>query len=511
MEGEKSKKTNFLANFFQLANLDLSNQFARQCVEWRNQCYFEIRWGCIHASYLGQSSSLSAPLLKPPQIGHNSRHLLLFFFMTLSAHSLAHTRLFEPIQVGNCTLHHRVVHAPTSRCRSSPTFVATDHMLDYYKLRSSYAGTLVIFESTLVSELSGLSPRKPGAFTKTQREALGKIFHEIHANDSYVAVQLVAPGRVADVSLSKQYNLPLVAPSQIFPSAVQRDKAGAAGVELVELTEEQIRQIQDEFVDAAVGVLQESKADFVEIHGTSGFLVEQFLSPLSNQRTDRYGGSIENRARFFLELVDRFAAEPGIGALKTGVRIAPWSTHNGMNYPEYPDISQHPALQMSEYLLRELQKRRNEGNLVAYVSIVEPRVSGNADVAVSDDSPETNDSLLPLFDGPLIRSGAYATNYAGGLNDSSESVGEVDETFIHYEQLMLDVNADHRTLIGLSRPFTSNPDLVERLKLGLELTPYEREYFYTHTRRGYMTFGKYDEEVILAEDELDRLGTPLVE
>lgn len=451
-------------------------------------------WGrALCKSYFSSRTGSDPATLTEPQT---------FRPISMTAHSLAHTRLFLPIKIGNCLLNHRVVHAPTSRCRSTTDFVATDIMLDYYRLRAAYPGTLVIFESTLVLPFSGLSPRKPGAFNGKQRAALGKIFKAIHDSGSFVSVQLVAPGRVADVKLMKQHALQLTAPSAIYVSDAQKRKTGAAGLQLTELTLAQIRQIQNEYVDAAVGIV-ESGADFVELHGTSGFLVEQFLSPLSNHRSDHYGGSIEGRARFLLELVDRFAAHPQIGAAKTGVRLAPWSTHNGMVYPEFASISDHPALQMTEFLFQEFQKRKSAGNALAYVSIVEPRVSGNADVDNWELAPELNESVLPLFDGPLIRSGAYATKYARNVEQS-----EPDET-VHYAQLLKDVDADDRTLIGLSRPFTSNPDLVERLEKGLDLCKYERPYFYTHTKRGYLTYGKYDEELVFDDDELDKVGVAL--
>lgn len=426
----------------------------------------------------------------------------------MSNHSLANTRLFQPIRVGSCLLKHRVVHAPTSRSRSSVDFIVTDIMLDYYRLRSQYPGTLVIMESTLVSELGGLSPFKPGAFNTRQRAALGKIFHEIHQNGSFVSIQLVAPGRVGAPSLAKQHNVPLVAPSEIYIDDAQKQKIADAGVELQAMTEAQIATIQDQFVDAAVGVIEESGADFAEIHATSGFLVEQFLSPLSNQRTDQYGGSIENRARFLLELVDKYFKHPKIGLLRTALRLGPWSTHNGMVYPDYENINDHPMLQVSEYIMNELQKRKDSGLEIAYVSIVEPRVSGSADVEGWETSKQSNSSLLPLYDGVIIRSGAYATNYKGE-SLKSNVVRKVGDTWMHYEQLLNDVEADDRTLIGLSRPFTSNPDLIERLKKGLELTAYDRQYFYTHTKRGYLTFGKYDEEVVLTSDELDEVGVPV--
>lgn len=158
--------------------------------------------------------------------------------------------------------------------------------------------------------------------------------------------------------------------------------------------------------------------------------------------------------------------------------------------------------------MNELQKRKDSGLEIAYVSIVEPRVSGSADVEGWETSKQSNSSLLPLYDGVIIRSGAYATNYKGE-SLKSNVVRKVGDTWMHYEQLLNDVEADDRTLIGLSRPFTSNPDLIERLKKGLELTAYDRQYFYTHTKRGYLTFGKYDEEVVLTSDELDEVGVPV--
>lgn len=419
-------------------------------------------------------------------------------------HSLAHTKLFQPIQVGQVSLEHRVVHAPTSRARSTSDFVASDLMLDYYLLRSSNPGTLVVFESTLVSPLAGLTPHKPGVFTVQQKCALRAIFDGIHKNGSYVSVQLVAPGRVASAALLKKFGVPLVAPSEVYFSEDLKKRAELENVVLQLLTIDQIHQIQQDLVDAAVACVNECGADFVEIHGTSGFLVEQFLSPLSNTRTDHYGGSVENRARFLFELLDKFL--DAVGPAKVGLRLAPFSTQNGMVYPEHEDIREHPGLQFCEYVVRELETRKQDGNEIAYLSLVEPRVSGNADVREQPQS-QTNASVLKLWSGIVIRSGAYATNYAAEIE--SNVVRVHDGAHMHYEQLIQDVEADDRTLIGLSRPFTSNPDLIDRLRNGLELSVYDRPHFYTHAVRGYLTFGKYDEELIVPDEELERVGTPL--
>lgn len=408
------------------------------------------------------------------------------------------TRLFDPITVGSASLGHRVVHAPTSRNRSTRDNIITDLVLSYYTLRSCYPGTLIVFELTLVGTAGGLVPYKPGVFTAQQQAALRAVVELVHANKCFISVQLVSPGRLAHAALAKEHGLRVLAPSPIPWSEQHAQQLKDAGLQLEELTIEEIHTIQREYVDAAAACVA-CGADFVELHGTSGFLVEQFLSPLSNERTDKYGGSVENRARFLLELVDMYSEHPAIGAAKTGVRLLPWSVHHGMNYPRYDDISEHPLLQMCKYLFEQLEARRRQGNGLAYVSLMEPRVSGSGDLdeCVGDNAP-----LLPLWTGPLIRSGAYATNYQGGPKATAQKVDTV-----HYEQLLHDVNADDRTLIGLSRPFTSNPDLVERLAKGTELTEYQRPYFYTYAKKGYLDFAAHGEEADTSEPE--RTGTPL--
>lgn len=398
---------------------------------------------------------------------------------------LADTATFQPLQVGHVNLSHRIVHAPTTRSRSTPDHVPTDIMLQYYDLRSKYPGSLIVFESTLISEFGGLTPRKPAVFSSAQQHALGQIFDRIHANKSFVSVQLMATGRMANVALQKKRNVPYTAPSAVYLNEEQKRKAEDEGVELEELSIDQIHQLQEEFVLAAKRCV-EAGADFVELHGTSGFLIEQFLSPTLNFRTDQYGGSPEKRARFLFEIIDTLSAEIGLDHL--AVRLGPWSTFN-VDYATWKG-EKDPALKMSEYVVRELESNYK----VAYLSVVEPRVSGNADVALSE--TETNDSILKLWSGVLLRSGAYATHF-----DDSDSL-------LHYSQLKKDVQ-DGRTLIGFARPFTSNPDLVERMAKGLQLTAYDRKYFYTHAVRGYLTFGNLGEEIHFKDAELEREGVAL--
>ncbi|KAI5950846.1 hypothetical protein KGF54_003920 [Candida jiufengensis] len=434
---------------------------------------------------------------------------------------LAETNLFKPITIGkDIKLSHRIVHAPTSRSRStndgenSPT----DLMIQYYDSRSRTEGSLLVFESCLVSPRSGLVPFKSGVFTSAQCEALRKITDKIHENNSYVSCQIFSPGRVANIQILKDKQLPYVAPSVIYHAEGHKVTAEELNYPLKELTIEEIHQIQDDFVTAAINCLTIGGFDLVELHGTSGFLIEQFLSPISNTRTDQYGGSVENRCRFLIEIIDKFIEHPQIGASKFGVRIAAWSTHFGMNYPEdkYPLDASFPPLLFCQYILKYLEKLKQQGKEIAYVSITEPRVSGSFD---QDPDGKSNSSLTEIWSGKLIRAGGYATNYKGDpslikSNNSNLKIG--DGEVQHYAALTKDVDADDRTLIAFSRPFTSNPDLIKRLKENLKLDLYERPFFYSHQLEGYLTFGDYVDENLFSNtlkfpiDELKREGKSLL-
>ncbi|RCK66189.1 putative NADPH dehydrogenase [Candida viswanathii] len=430
--------------------------------------------------------------------------------MTVST-PLTATNLFKPITVGNVQLGHRVVHAPTSRKRSTKDNYPTDFMIDYYKSRSRTPSSLIIFESCLIAEETGLIPHKCGLWNDKHNLALKKIVDEIHAKECYVGVQIMGNGRVSNFPLMKNKNLPVLAPSANYPSEASQKAAEEAKWPVQELTVEQIHKAQDAFVNAAVKSLNVAGFDFVELHGSSGFLIEQFLSPLSNKRTDEYGGSVANRSRFLLEIVDKFINHPDIGSAKTALRIAPWYSINGMDYPEENPPENGLAYQFSEYILKELEKRKNEGHEIAYVSIVEPRVSGNAEVELT--GSKTNNEIIKNWSGKLVRSGGYATNYDDVRATKSNNIVKDDNgEVVQYASLIEDVNNDDRTLIGFSRAFTSNPDLIDRLKNNWKLEYYDRSTFYTQTGEGYLTFKDRDGTPItkFSDEELKVQGSPLV-
>ncbi|KAG5416883.1 hypothetical protein I9W82_005613 [Candida metapsilosis] len=434
---------------------------------------------------------------------------------------LKYTNLFKPIVIGNnVQLSHRVVHLPTSRSRSTDDGenFPTDLMLEYYDSRSKVKGSLIIFESTLISPRSGLMPYKSGVWSFEQCKSLTLITDEIHANGSFVSCQIFAPGRTSNIHLLKKRGLPFLAPSPIYHSPDQAKTASHLNYPLQELTIEQIHDIQQDFVTAAVNSLTVARFDFVELHGTSGFLIEQFLSPISNVRTDEYGGSIENRCRFLKEIIEMFIKHPKIGSSKIGLRLSAWSTHSGMVYPaeEYPMDDTFPPYLYCLHMMSFLENLKQSGEEIAYVSLQEPRVSGSLD---QNPSGRTNASLLSVWSGIVVRAGGYATNYKGDpscIKSNNPNLEVVDGQIKHYSSLINDVDADDRTLIGFSRPFTSNPDLIERLRSDKKLDLYERGYFYTHQLEGYLSFGDFvDDELYsntmkLPKEEMHRYGKSLV-
>ncbi|KAH3663680.1 hypothetical protein OGAPHI_005081 [Ogataea philodendri] len=380
---------------------------------------------------------------------------------------LKDTKLFKPIKVGNVELKNRLVHAPTTRYRASDAHVPTDSLLTYYKLRAENNGGLLISEATFGDDTFGLYNNIPEIKTPAQVEGWRQVIEAVHKEGSFFTIQLWNLGRAADPKVNKERGLPFVAPSALYFDEESEKAAKEAGNEVRALTIPEIEAYVKEYGEAAKRVIYEAKADFVELHGAHGYLLDQFNQPEANERTDKYGGSIENRARFLLESID--AAIDAVGAEHVGVRLSPYAKFQGT---KGVDSKTHP-IAFFGYVLSELEKRANEGKRLAYVSVVEPRVSGNAD---SKDTREFNTSWIrEVWKGVLIRSGAY-------LNEN-------------YKFLQHDIEADDQLLIGVSRYYTSNPDLAERLRNGWELNKYERPLFYkVLSNVGYITYPKHGEE-----------------
>ncbi|SCW01008.1 LAFE_0D03048g1_1 [Lachancea fermentati] len=384
--------------------------------------------------------------------------------------ALKDTNLFKPIKVGNTTLEHRVVLPPLTRMRAHhPGNIPNkDWAVEYYDQRSKVPGTMVITEGSFPSPQCGGYDNAPGVWSKEQMVQWEKIFKKIHENKSFVWVQLWVLGRQAFPDTLARDGLRYDSASDdVYMDEESKKKAIECNNRLHGLTKDEIKQYIKDYVHAAKNCI-EYGADGVEIHSANGYLLNQFLDPISNKRTDEYGGSIENRARFTLEVVD--AIIDAIGPEKTGIRLSPYGTFGTMSGASDPDL-----LAQYAYVIGELEKRAKAGKRLAYLHLVEPRVTNPFFTEGEGWYKEgTNDFAYSIWKGPIIRAGNYALD------------PKAAET---------DVDKDDRTLIGYGRLFISNPDLVKRLKDGLPLNKYNRDLFYAFTDKGYVDYPTYEDAV----------------
>ncbi|CAE6339894.1 unnamed protein product, partial [Rhizoctonia solani] len=279
-----------------------------------------------------------------------------FFNMTTAASN----KLFAPLQVGDVTLAHRVVMAPLTRFRADDNHVHTDLALQYYSQRAEAPGTLLITEATFISPEAGGYDHVPGIWSDEQIAAWKKARcrHFIFFPTMDWILQLWALGRAADPKVLAREGLPFVSSS----ATPMEDGAPVPR----ELSKDEIKRYVDTYVQAAKNAVLKAGFDGVEIHSANGYLLDQFLQDVCNKRTDEYGGSIENRARFTLEVADAVTA--AVGAKRTGIRFSPWGKFQGMRMEDpVPTFS---------YVAKELAKRHTD---LAYVHFVEPVVAGDSD------------------------------------------------------------------------------------------------------------------------------------
>ena len=351
-------------------------------------------------------------------------------------------KAFEPAHLGPLTLANHLVMAPMTRSRALGN-VPNELMAEYYRQRAS-AG-LIITEGTSPAANGLCYARIPGLFNQEQATNWQRITETVHHHGGHIFIQLMHAGRVFH-----PLNLPEgaegVAPSAIAAAGGQMwtDQAQMQAQPAPRaIRPEELAQVRDEYVHSAKLAL-EAGFDGVELHGANGYLLEQFLNPASNQRTDEYGGSVQNRARFVLE-VTRAVAE-AIGAERTGIRLSPWGQFN--DTPNYPEIDETYA-----YLAEELQKIG-----VVYLHLVDHQSMGAPAVPAA-----TVATVREKFTNTLILSGGYTT------------LAQIDEA----------LDSGRADLVAIGRPFISNPDLVERLKAGQPLAEADQATFYAPGPGGF--------------------------
>lgn len=350
--------------------------------------------------------------------------------------------LFQTYELGSITLANRIVMAPLTRNRAEAGLVPGELAATYYAQRAT-AG-LLITEATQISEQAQGYQDTPGIYTQAQIDGWRKVTDAVHAKGGRIFVQLWYVGRISHVDLQPGGAAP-VAPSAIRAETKTFVNNGFADVSEPRALElHEINGIVADFKKASANAIA-AGFDGVEIHGANGYLLEQFLKDGANQRTDEYGGSVENRARLLLEVVQ--AVKDEIGAERTGVRISPVSTANAIScsdpQPQY------------DYVADQLN-----ASGIAYLHVVEGVTGGPRDA-----TPFDYTSLRRRFRNTYIANNGY------DLALASEHLAQ-----------------DKADLFAFGRPFISNPDLVERLKTGAPLAPLNPETLYGGGAQGYTDY-----------------------
>ncbi len=358
--------------------------------------------------------------------------------------------LFDPLQLGDLTLKNRVIMAPLTRMRSQqPGDIPHTLNARYYAQRAS-AG-LIISEATQISPLGKGYPATPGIYSNEQIAGWKLVTNAVHEAKGMIFLQLWHVGRISHSSFHLEQGLP-VAPSAIKPEGT------TLTAEFKEvpfetpraLSTTEIADIVGEYAQAARNAMA-AGFDGVEIHSANGYLLDQFLQDGSNHRTDQYGGSIENRARFLLEVVDTVAQV--WGCQRMGVRLSPFGVFN--------DMRDSDPIKLFTYVLAKLSEAR-----IAYSHVIEPRatLAGGMD-RVNEQAPCTSDIFRNAFAGVFISAGGYTR-----------------ETALHA------VEEDLADAVAFGRIFIANPDLPVRLMQNAPLNQYNRASFYGGGEIGYTDY-----------------------
>lgn len=350
--------------------------------------------------------------------------------------------LFEPYQLGSLTLSNRIVMAPLTRNRAEAGFVPSRFAATYYSQRAS-AG-LLIAEATQISRQGQGYQDTPGIYTPAQVEGWRQVTQAVHAKGGKIFLQLWHVGRVSHVDLQENGAAP-VAPSAIQAETKTFVNNGFVPVSTPRALElEELPGIVNDFRQAAANAIA-AGFDGVEVHGANGYLLEQFAKDGANQREDAYGGSVQNRARLLLEVVQAVAAE--VGADRTGVRISPVSPANGISCSD-------PQAQY-DYIADQLNAVG-----VVYLHVVEGATGGPRDVA-----PFDYGSLRRRFTNTCIANNGY------GLDLAATQLAQ-----------------GHADLFAFGRPFIANPDLVQRLKTDAPLAQLDPATLYGGGAEGYIDY-----------------------
>ena len=357
------------------------------------------------------------------------------------------TTLFDPIDLGAIHLNNRIAMAPLTRSRAIEGEVPNPLAVEYYAQRASTG--LIVSEATQISRSGQGYPNTPGIFTEEQVVGWRAITDAVHAKGGKIVAQLWHVGRVSS-SAYQPDGLPGFAPSAIPPSGGKAMKPDFSLVDFETpraLTIAQIEAIVAEYAHAATMAIK-AGFDGVEIHAANGYLIDQFLKDGSNQRDDRYGGSVENRARFMLEVTTAVVA--AIGADRVGIRLSPSNGANGTLDSDPETVFVHAAAALKPFDL-------------AYLHLIE----GEPDTAMSikNGAPQLAAKIREAFGGPVMLNGGLTRELA--------------------EKAIAEGRAD---LVSLGVPALSNPDIVARWRQNAPLNAFDKATFYGGGAKGYTDY-----------------------
>jgi len=356
--------------------------------------------------------------------------------------------LFTPARLGDIQIANRIVMAPLTRNRADPNTHAPHELhVTYYSQRAS-AGLIVTEGAQISPEGKGYA-WTPGIYSPEQIAGWKKVTDAVHAKGGKIVVQLWHVGRVSHTSL-------LDGADPVAPSAIGAGGRTFDGKGFVEtstpraLEESEIARVVDDYRKAAIAA-DAAGFDGVEIHGANGYLIDQFLRDGANQRTDSYGGSIENRTRFLFEVLE--AVTGVLGGGRVGLRLSPFSNANGLTDSDPMPLFTHAVKGLNRYGL-------------AFLHLVEGQTGGSRDL------PEgcSIDALRALFEGPYIANNGYDREMA----IEAVATGKADA-------------------VAFGRPFIANPDLVKRLRLNAPLAEGNTATYYGGGAEGYTDYPALDE------------------
>ncbi|KQT88418.1 alkene reductase [Aurantimonas sp. Leaf443] len=361
---------------------------------------------------------------------------------------MSSSKLFEPFDLGPNRLANRVVMAPLTRSRATPDGVPRQMHVDYYTQRAS-AG-LIINEATNISVEGRGYAFTPGIYTDEQVEAWKKVTDGVHAAGGKIFLQFWHVGRISHPDLQENGQLP-VAPSAVTPKGQAFTEEGMKDhVTPRALETDELPRVVADYVHAAENA-KKAGFDGVEVHSANGYLLDQFLRDGANKRTDAYGGSVENRLRFPLEVID--AVVKVWGSDRVGVRISPVTSAG--------DLADSDPQPLFEAYVAELSKRK-----LAYLHVIEGQTGGPRDKDGFDYK-----RLRALYDGVYMANNGYDE----ALGEKRLEAGEID-------------------LVCFGKPFISNPDLVERMEIGAPLAEWDQKTFYGGDEHGYTDYPKLSVE-----------------